>query len=165
MSGQEAELETQGRLIVDVARLDKGGEWYEGETAPDLLDLGESEFVSPVGGMCYALKIEIIGTELLVRGAVRQRLTCICSRCAVSFETEAVDPEFVTSLEINDATDFVDLTEEVREAIILALPRYPVCRETCRGLCMKCGADLNKKACTCRETGGDDRWAALEALK
>lgn len=165
MSGQEAELETQGRLIVDVARLDKGGEWYKGETAPGLLDLGESEFVTPEGGMTYALKVEIIGSELLVRGSVRQRLTCVCSRCAVSFESEAVEPEFVTSVEINAATDFVDLTEEVREAIILALPRYPVCRETCRGLCMTCGADLNKKACSCREAGRDDRWAALEALK
>jgi len=158
-------LETQGRLIVDVARLDKGGECYQGETGPGLLDLGESEFVTPVGGMAYDLKVEVLGSELLVRGSVRQRLTCVCSRCADTFETEAADAEFVTSVEINAATDFVDLTEEVREAIILALPRYPVCREACRGLCMACGANLNAGACACRKKGKDNRWAALDALK
>ena len=165
MPGREAALETQGRLIVDVARLDKGGEWYRGETGPDLLDLGDSELLKPIGGIAYALKAEIIGTELLVRGEVRQRLSCVCSRCAVTFETEAADTELICSAEINDTTDFLDLTEEIREAIILALPGYPVCDETCRGLCMACGANLNTGKCMCRETGKDNRWSALDALE
>jgi len=152
-------------LIVDVARLDEGGEWYKGETGPDLLDIGESEIVTPVGGMVYSLRAEALGKELLVRGEVRQRLRCVCSRCAAAFETEAVEPDFVCSVEINELTDFVDLTEEVREAIILALPRYPVCREDCQGLCMACGANLNTTVCSCRKKGKDDRWAALDALK
>jgi uncharacterized protein len=152
-------------LIVDVARLSKGGERYEGETSPDLLELGESEILKPVGGIMYALQVEVLGTELLVRGEVRQRLSCVCSRCADTFETEAADPEFVCSAEINEATDFLDLTEEIREAIILALPGYPVCHEACRGLCMACGANLNTGKCTCRKTGKDTRWSALDALE
>jgi len=158
-------LETQGRLIVDVARLKEGGERYEGETGPDLLEIGDSECVTPVGGMAYSLKVEAVGTELLVRGEVRQRLRCVCSRCAAVFETEAVDPDFVYSAEIIALSDFLDLTEEVREAIILALPGYPVCRDDCQGLCMACGANLNTAACSCRKKGKDNRWAALDALK
>ena len=165
MSGQEAALETQGRLIVDVARLDEGGEYYEGETGPDLLDLGESELMTPLGGMVYALQVDAVGTELLVRGEVRQRMQCVCSRCAAVFETEVVEPDFIRSMEINELSDFLDLTEELREAIILALPGYPVCREDCQGLCMACGANLNTAACTCRKKGKDNRWAALDALK
>lgn len=164
MSGQEGALETQGRLIVDVARLSKGGEWFRGETAPELLDLGKSEFVTPLGGMVYAVKAEIIGSELLVRGSVRQRLTCVCSRCGESFETEVADPDLIHSQEINATTDFVDLTGELREAIILALPGYPVCRETCQGLCMACGANLNDGECRCRENSGESPWAALESF-
>ena len=57
-------METQGRLIVDIARLDEGGEWYRGETAPEVLDFGESEFLTPLGGIVYALKIQTLGTEL-----------------------------------------------------------------------------------------------------
>lgn len=165
MSGREAALETQGRLIVDIARLAEGGEVYRGETSPDILDYA-SEFIAPLGGIAYALNIQVLGSELLVRGEVRQRLTCVCSRCAETFETEAVDREFVCSVEINEATEFLDLTEEIRESIIIVLPGYPVCRETCKGLCMMCGANLNKAPCKCREKKGSGScWAALEALK
>jgi uncharacterized metal-binding protein YceD (DUF177 family) len=166
MSGREAALETQGRLIVDVARLDKDGERYTGETGPVLADyFGEDDLMTPLGGIVYALKVEVLGTELLARGEVRQRLRCVCSRCADTFETEVSDTGFVFSAEINDTTDFLDLTEAIREAIILVLPGYPVCRETCRGLCMTCGANLNTATCTCRKTGKDNRWSALDALE
>ena len=156
---------TQGRLIVDVARLAAGGEWYRGETSPEALDLGESELLRPLGGIAYALFVQLVGTELLVRGWLRQRLACVCSRCAATFETEAAEPDFVASFEMGEAPEFLDLTGEVREAIILALPRYPVCREACRGLCLTCGADLNAGACSCGKTGRDGRWSALDALR
>ncbi|MCL1909850.1 MAG: DUF177 domain-containing protein [Kiritimatiellaeota bacterium] len=71
---------------------------------------------------------------------------------------------FTTSVEIPDGTDFLDLTEEVREAIILAFPGYPVCREDCKGLCMTCGTNLNERTCACHEAGQDNRWAALDTL-
>jgi uncharacterized protein len=152
-------------LIVDLARLDKGGEWYRGETAPEVVDFGPSEFMVPIGGIVYELFVQALGSELLVRGGVRQRLNCVCSRCADPFETEASDGELVCSLEINETTEFLDLTEEVREAIILALPGYPVCHEACKGLCMACGANLNRTTCSCHETDRDSRWAALNALE
>lgn len=158
-------MQGQGRLIVDFARLDKGGEWYRGETAPDLLELGESEFVIPVGGMVYDIRVEAVGNQLLSRGTVSQRLRCVCSRCAEDFETQVADDDFFCAMEINDQTDFVDLTADIREAIILALPGYPVCDETCRGLCMGCGANLNKGACECVQKVEDSKWSALDALK
>lgn len=91
-------METQARLIVDVARLDASGEWYRGETAPEALDMGESEVITPVGGIVYALFIQALGTELLVRGELVQKLQCVCSRCAAVFGNEVVDKEFVCSL-------------------------------------------------------------------
>ncbi len=159
-------MKTQGRLIVDVARLDSAGEWYRGETAPELLELGESDYTKAEGGMRYDLKVELIGQELLVRGSVRQRLTCVCSRCADTFAMEAVDDEFVQSYEVDAETAFVDLTEAVRESILLALFSYPVCSTACKGICMKCGVNLNHAQCQCHNKGGDDdRWAALGQLE
>lgn len=157
-------METQGRLIVDVARLDRGGERYTGELAEEVLDYGQSEILAPVGGILYDVFVQALGRELLVRGTLRQRLRCVCVRCAADFEAEAADEAFATTVEIPDGTDFIDLTEEAREVIILAFPGYPVCREDCKGLCMTCGADLNKAACGCRAAGQGDRWAALDAL-
>lgn len=43
----------------------------------------------------------------------------------------------------------LDLRPAVREQWLLAVPRYSLCREACRGLCANCGADLNTEQCTC----------------
>jgi uncharacterized protein len=157
-------LETQARLIVDVARLDEDGERYQGELSLALLDLGESAVFAPKGDLTYDLFIQALGTELLVRGTLSLPLSCICVRCGGEFPKVAQESDFVTSIEISEATDFLDLTDEVREAIILDLPDYPVCHETCKGLCMTCGKNLNKEICSCQKAGSDRRWATLEGL-
>jgi len=54
-----------------------------------------------------------------------------------------------------------DLFPRVREEIILGIPIKLLCREDCRGVCMKCGADLNQGACRCEGKGGDPRWGTL----
>jgi len=41
----------------------------------------------------------------------------------------------------------------LREELALAVDVYPLCREDCRGLCPRCGADLNQGPCPCQETG------------
>lgn len=157
-------METQARLIVDVARLDKEGETYRGELAPEALDLGESDYITPLGGIHYDLRIQDLGPELLVQGRLWLPVQYICARCAEPFETEAEEPEFVRSFEIHQQTEFVDLTEEVREAMILTFPGYPICRESCKGLCPKCGKNLNDGPCGCRAES-EDCWAGLDALE
>jgi uncharacterized protein len=58
----------------------------------------------------------------------------------------------------------VDLRPAVREELALAVPRYVVCRDDCRGLCPQCGKDLNAGPCGCAPAG-DPRWRALADLK
>jgi len=54
----------------------------------------------------------------------------------------------------------LDLTEAVREELLLAAPQYVECRDNCRGLCPRCGADLNAGPCGCAPEV-DPRWEAL----
>ena len=54
----------------------------------------------------------------------------------------------------------VDLRPALREQWMLAAPGFALCREDCKGLCLKCGADLNLGPCNC-EPDVDPRWAAL----
>jgi uncharacterized protein len=58
----------------------------------------------------------------------------------------------------------VDLRPAVREELALAVPAWVVCREDCRGLCPRCGKDLNAGPCGCDPTP-DPRWQALADLK
>ena len=62
-------------------------------------------------------------------------------------------------------SDFtVDLTDLLREELILATPLAPLCREDCAGLCPVCGEDRNERPHVHDETV-DARWSALQALK
>jgi len=64
---------------------------------------------------------------------------------------------------IPDRTNVLDLSEALREELLLALPRYVECRPDCRGLCARCGANLNDGPCGCTRAS-DARWDALRAL-
>jgi len=57
-----------------------------------------------------------------------------------------------------------DLFPRVREELILEMPIKLLCREDCKGLCSKCGADLNKGACECPGEPVDRRWGPLRNL-
>ncbi len=156
-------METPGHLIVDVARLDPDGESFSGELAADALDLGAGALCQPSGGVVYQLYVELIDGEMLVRGRVAHRFECACSRCAEPFTLEVADSAFFADYPVAEGNEYVDLTPEMREAIILSLPGYPVCREECKGLCARCGANLNREDCTCGPAP-DGSWAAIDLL-
>lgn len=65
---------------------------------------------------------------------------------------------------IIDEHHILDLSELVRQTIILALPPTPLCRQNCAGLCPTCGANHNFETCACAEEDTDDRWSALSIL-
>ncbi|HEY2824698.1 MAG TPA: DUF177 domain-containing protein [Gemmatimonadales bacterium] len=109
------------------------------------------------------------------RGRLSTSVTGECRRCLkpVSIPIKAsVDALFTEDQSADDPSVYtlplkatgVDLTEAVREELILAVPAYVLCQDDCRGLCPRCGADLNAGPCQCRPES-DPRWAALEALK
>ena len=138
------------KLILDVSRLDPAGEELVGEVA--CVDLDEP-FVKPFGGVRYRLTAQVVGTELLVRGHLEQDFDLVCSRCGKDFDDTIKVDDFMQSYEISEKVPEVDLTADVRESIILALPTYPVCRESCPGIEQK------------EENPVDDRWSALDSLK
>ena len=74
------------------------------------------------------------------------------------------DQEDVFLINKKDMT--VDLSEVLRQEILLHFPLIPVCSKSCKGLCPKCGIDLNKKTCECKkETTADKPLAILKQFK
>lgn len=55
----------------------------------------------------------------------------------------------------------LDVRPAVREEWLLAVPAFVDCREDCKGLCLKCGANLNDGACECEPVTTDARWEPL----
>lgn len=110
-------------------------------------------------------------------GSLRTRVTGECRRClaAVSLVVTAeigalftkhpdalADPD---SYPLPPDATLVDLAPAVREELLLAVPQYLQCRDDCRGLCPRCGHDLNAGPCGCAPTAVDPRWQALAALR
>ena len=147
---EEFEEEVAEKLVINLSRLNPKGETIEGEV--DAVGLDE-EFVKSFGGVRYRLRAEIFGTELLVRGVLEQDFDLVCSRCGKDFDDTVKVDDFTVSVEIADSAQEVDLTEDVRESIILNLPTYPVCDEACPGIEQK------------TEMPEDDRWGALDQLR
>lgn len=58
----------------------------------------------------------------------------------------------------------IELDAQVRDRLFLETERFPICREDCRGICPRCGQNLNEGPCECALETVDSRWKALEGL-
>jgi uncharacterized protein len=99
----------------------------------------------------------------------------VCDRCADEFERKysfSINKIVVQKLENEDddyedfivvENDVLDLDDYVYQEIQLFLPQKMLCSEDCKGLCAKCGKNLNKEECSC-EKEVDPRMAALLQL-
>ena len=58
----------------------------------------------------------------------------------------------------------LDATKAVRDEIVLSLPSGFVCKDDCKGLCPKCGVNLNEQQCDC-DTTRDNPFSVLKDLK
>lgn len=170
-------------MIVDVTSLRDAQTSFDFSIPPDEIDFGgETIKLKDVVKVEGNLKRGIAQTD--VRGKISARIEAECSRCLQAAEISlefAFDAAFVTAenytrekeaeLKVDDLEvsvfdgDRIDLTELVREQILLNLPARIFCREDCRGLCQKCGANLNLIDCNCREEEIDLRWSKLKSLK
>jgi len=133
----------------------------------------------PVGAdVALDLRFEAVSEGVLVTGSAVAPLTGECARCLdpvtstteVSFQelylyqSDAADEEADDEERFLDG-DLLDLEPAFRDAVVLALPLSPLCREDCPGLCPECGAHL-------AEVGPDHghgenvdpRWASLRQI-
>lgn len=156
---------------IDVSEiLDSVGEYRDVriEEAVDELKLGLVEIDLPV---LAALRLESVEDGIFVTGTLSGRAELTCARCLKPFEDDfGVNVREMFSPDPGD--DDYEISElgsmdpepMVRDSVLLAMPFSPLCREDCKGLCPRCGADWNLEKCECPEQVSDPRWASLEKL-
>lgn len=88
-----------------------------------------------------------------VRGSCRRCLTEFVRPVSQQVEVMfSADPELLDDPSVYPLVEplmQVDVRPAVREELALAVDAFPLCREDCRGLCPRCGADLNRGDCRC----------------
>lgn len=126
---------------------DQEGMTFSGPVRVEELDadglFGEARLAAPCQ---VTLEFSVGGSRILLEGRVEAQWELSCSRCleehvaALGGELEETYPA--------DA-DTIEVAEEVRQALVLSLPGRHLCRQDCKGLCAKCGANLNQGPCRC----------------
>ena len=166
-------------LQVDLGRLDR--EWkfpFEAELAPDaaIWEGGEVRLAAP---MQVRGEVQQVGNDVLVRGDFQGVAALECRRCLRPLEVPVeeeftllfrpgIDPAEAQEEDVYPLPERgteLDLTEPLREQVMLSVPRFAICEEACRGLCPRCGANLNDRDCDCKAEEEDPRWDALRNLK
>ncbi len=116
-----------------------------------------------------------INRGIFGEGQLRSQVQLECARCLETFvqpldlHLEAqfgfppIRPQGDMTFPIG-VKGILDLTEALREYILLDLPMRPLCKPDCRGLCVECGKNLNEETCDCVKETIDPRLVGLKDL-
>ncbi len=149
-------------------------------------DPGEGEALH-AEGVHGDVKVTRLSDSLLVQGDIDARVLVECSRCLERFALPVdarLEEQFLPTIDVEtgapvrreayeendqafdiDPNHLMDLTEPVRQALLVALPMKPLHSEDCKGICSQCGANLNEHPGHAHEREPDLRWAKLSELK
>ncbi len=145
-----------------------------------------SEIVDIAGGNSLVQgEVELMRTDqsILAKGTLHTEIELTCSRCLSLFScplTLNIEEEYFPTTDVVtgaslplpdepgcftiDENNILDLTEAIRQYVLLAIPMKPLCAEDCAGLCPTCGCNLNQGPCNCLPKPADPRWSELSKL-
>lgn len=128
------------------------------------------------------LRLRKDGQTVHIRGHIRAEIAQECSRCltvspsVLDFDfSAAFEPASMESGEAYELSgvdldlgsyenDEIDLADLIGEQLMINIPIKPLCSESCKGICSRCGANRNRDECFCEGTEIDDRWKILGNL-
>lgn len=118
------------------------------------------------------LHLEALNDGIVIDGELSVPWHGVCRRCLMETggthvsEVHELYQRIVTDPEAFEIVgDQLDLSDVVREVVLLDVSSTPLCRPDCAGLCLTCGANLNNGPCGCAVVPADSRWSALDALQ
>ncbi len=147
-----------------VARIPEEGSRYEGSDPGTILQVEDDPVIKTFGDVDYRLYVQRVSGELVVSGTLSTAVEMRCARCSEFFSTTVAVSDFLRAYPAPDGTDSVDITEDLREEILLHVPGFAVCGEDCKGMCPQCGANLNEGPCECKMDDGPNPFSALDGL-
>ena len=130
--------------------------------APLGLNYEDVEFNNPLS--CAVRLLRQGADNVYVTADIETKISVECGRCITLFAVDIMTTLELLfsvgseSLEESEADEryydgeTLDISEDVRQALVLEIPAWPLCSETCEGLCPQCGAELNISACSCEPT-------------
>jgi uncharacterized protein len=166
-------------LKVDLGQVERDWKVSIDEQIPADAEIWTDSGISLAEPLTVTGEAQKAALDVLVRGRFSGVLAMECRRCLQPVRVP-VEEEFTLlfrpGLKPEEAPDAdayplpergreLDLADALREHVLLAVPRFAICEETCRGLCPHCGTNLNDSSCDCTVEEKDPRWDALRNVK
>lgn len=151
-------------IIIPLALLEKEDIELTGTLKPAEMDIQDTALIQFTTDITYNLQAKMINGGILLNGTVASKIHCCCGRCMQPIDQDIINREVCHFYEdINEQE--LDVTDDIREDLLIEMPMNPLCSEACRGLCSQCGVNLNEESCDCvAEAIEDDIWGDLDKL-
>lgn len=135
-------------MRISIYRIPQEGMKFSYDYNPKDLDLNSEgiEFKSNLHAQVTCYRISNAVTIEMKLGADRE---IKCSRC-LEVVLQPFDKKINFSKIVSPKDSFIDLTQDLREELILDTLINPLCKPGCLGLCPKCGKNLNEGKCDCK---------------
>ncbi|MCF7791362.1 MAG: DUF177 domain-containing protein [Victivallales bacterium] len=152
-------------IKVGILNLTPEGKIFEGTENSDILEIKNTEFIKCPNEIDFFLKVYSVNNGVLVEGKAETILVCKCGKCLSEYNYKLKNEEICHFYE-NPASSELDLTDDIREDILIKFPMKLRCSENCRGICPECGQNLNVSNCSCSgKNNDDDIWKELDKIK
>ncbi|MDF3128443.1 hypothetical protein P0Y35_04475 [Kiritimatiellaeota bacterium B1221] len=116
-------------LQLSIESLEKGPIQLSGELPGSFLELEDDVTIRNISPVEYQLQAELKGSEVLVTGEVRVQMELECVRSGAFFSTIIEESAFLRDYSTEDSGESLNLSEDVREAVVILIPAYPVSPE------------------------------------
>ncbi len=144
--------------------------------------ISEANLAEPFYGELKAdYRLSKLGNQIVLDGKVSVSVKFVCDRCLTIYDEPIKtnyqmvyileeSPDDLDERKINIQylpleTDKIYLSDDIRDYSVLAVPMKKLCKEDCKGLCSRCGKNLNDGKCDCNTEEIDERWRPLLELK
>ena len=135
------------------------------ESAENLIEGDFSDEIEFVGKVKIVGEVVNDGSSLKIFGKIYCRRKFNCDRCLAEAEENQIHEFDEEIIREEIAEGILDITELVRDTLIAGQPIQKLCKPKCKGLCPKCGQNLNLGECNCHEGKIDPRLASLLRFK
>ncbi len=163
-------------IKIKVSNLSNGN--YDYDFEGDVSDINVSE---PYSGKFFTtVTLSKYDSQIILDSETRIKANLNCDRCNKEFSSDIVSKYRMIYLfrqnienENDDTTDVIylhpdadkiELDKDIRDFAVLAVPMKKLCLEDCKGLCPRCGKNLNEDSCDCKDQISDPRWEQLKQL-
>ncbi len=137
-------------MKIDINKISLEGLILEEQVSPSALDL-ETDIVKFSGPVKIRAEVSKITNAVTVTLRLSGLMHLNCSRCLREFNID-LKKDLRSIYQVDKSQLRIDLDQDIKEEMILDYPLKPLCNPDCKGLCPKCGKNLNEGGCTCAIT-------------